>query len=39
VGQWEFDAKGRGIFEQPDRNDFFSQRLVEEKIENYWIFK
>jgi hypothetical protein len=39
LGQWEFDAGGRSIFEQPDKNEFFSQRLVDEKIEKYWIFQ
>jgi hypothetical protein len=39
LGQWESDAGGRGIFEPPDRNDFFDQRLVDEEIEKYRIFK
>jgi hypothetical protein len=38
-GQWGFDDGGSIIFEQPDKSDFFSQRVVDEKIERYWIFQ
>jgi hypothetical protein len=39
LGQREFDAGGRSVFKQPDKSDFFSQQVVDEKIESYWIFQ